>query len=198
MNAMKRILPGAGQKGLPAEKWQAGMTLIEVLVGMTIISILSFLAATTFPYVRQYQQATLTAQLIQSTMRRAQQLALDETRDEKCLATVEGDVEQQRRCSDVGVATTGQNMVLYADTVDDNRHTADRDFIIATLPIAGSVAVTAKSFLFEATPPAMTMFVNGDVRATNQTEPLTVRAGRAAIQLTVSSYGLIQQTTPTP
>lgn len=174
------------------------MTLIEVLVGITIIGILSFLAATTLPYVRQYQQANLTAQLIQSTMRRAQQLALDETRDEKCLATVAGEPEQQRRCSDVGVATTGQNMVLYADTVDDNRHTADRDFIIATLPLSGSVDVTAKSFLFEATPPTITMFVNGEVRAASQTEPLTVRAGRAAIQLSVSSYGLIQQTTPTP
>lgn len=175
-----------------------GMTMIEVLVGITIIGILSYMAATTFPYVRQYQQATLTAQLIQNTMRRAQQLALDETRGEKCLAVVGEEEEGQRRCSDVGVAIAGQEMVLYADTADDNRYTASQDFVVARLAIPSTVTVTGKSFLFEATPPTITMFVDGQVRAATASEPLTVRAGRASIPLAVSSYGFVSQPTSTP
>ncbi len=191
-----KICKGEKQAGLPVR--QAGMTLVEVMVGITIIGILSLMAATAFPYVRQYQQATLTAQLIQSTMRRAQQLALDETRDEKCLALEGPEIEQQRHCSDVGIAIAGHDIQLFADTADDNRYTVNNDFILATLPFPSAVTVTNKAFLFEATPPSIVMFVDGNVRAASQAEPLTIQSGRAIVQLSISSYGLIQQSTPNP
>lgn len=170
-----------------------GFTLIEVVVGIAIVSIITILTVTAFPFIRERQQVSLATQEFESALRRAQQLALFETRHPQCLQNVGSEAEKQRRCSDVGIVVDESELITYADTVSDDRYTPDEDFVLSRIPVPANVVVSAKAFLFEASPPTITMFVDGEVRAAHQTETITITSGSVTANLVVSAYGFVNQ-----
>lgn len=172
-----------------------GFTLVEAMVSVGIISILSVMLMRSFPFIRNSQHVKLTQEQLASQLRRAQQLALDETRAEACLNLFVGQEDQNSRCSDVGVALRGQKLIMFADTTPheaDNKYT-DGDYVLSSVDVPGDVTMPEKSFLFKGTPPTMLVYVDGVIKPLKSAEPLTIGVGETQVLLNVYPYGYVEK-----
>ena len=168
---------------------QRGFTLLEAIVTISIIVIITYLVLAAFPVARS-QQALLRAEnQFQNHLRIAQTEALNEVRSAECLDRVGPSPTDQKRCSDIGVYVAGNMLTRFADISDDNLYTS-ADFQLEMLELPANVTVQAdRTFLFEATPPNITLYANGVVVTPDVAGDATFRAGAGDIALTVSPYG---------
>ena len=137
-----------------------GYTLLEVVVGIGIISLVATLLAVGYPSTRDAQELLLAEQQLQSLVRDAQERALNEERLPDCLATVAE--EDSKLCSDSGVALRGQVITLFADTAGaDQRFTAGLDFVLAEVALPGGVTAVDLDLVWLGVPPTTTLYANG-------------------------------------
>jgi prepilin-type N-terminal cleavage/methylation domain-containing protein len=168
---------------------QKGMTLIEIVVSVAIISVISALVLNALPTIRNQQQLRAATQQIQNQLRAAQQNDLNETRSPDCLQRVGEDKEKQRRCSDVGVAIRQNKIVQFADTEDDNTLSNSGDVILSQEEISSAVIVPNRTWLFEATPPTILLRIDGKVQQVGQPNTTIISAGALKATFEVSTYG---------
>lgn len=167
-------------------KRRSGFTLLEVLVTVAIIGIVMVLITTTLPSTQDSQAVLRAEQEVKALAREAQQRALNEERDEDCLAEVGEDTAVQRLCSDVGVHVVSGEVVLFADTIDDDRY-GEGDFMLARRVLPSAVTVHgATSFVWQVVPPTITLFVDGGAVERGE---LTLAAGKVTTTIRVSAYG---------
>ena len=178
---------------LPKSKADAGFTLLEIIVTIIIMMILTFLVASAFPAVREGQSILKAEHLLQVTVRSAQIQALDERRDQECLDQVGTDKVLRKQCSDVGVHLVSDKVITFADTSDDNTYSQD-DYKIAEVSLPFGVTVSsATTFLFEATPPSVSLYVDGVlVDAANHGE-VTLVTSQSQNTYGVYPYGQFQK-----
>lgn len=174
----------------------SGFTLIEALVTVAIISILTVLVASSYPIVRQQQQVRVAEQLLGSQLRRAQQLALNENREVRCLQLFADQVSLQPRCSDIGIAIRGSEFIMFADTDADTRFTSGSDYIISNTAIGKDVSIPNKDFLFKATPPTITAYTDGVVQSLKTPQTLVIAVGSLQVPYDIYPYGYIEEAKP--
>lgn len=170
-----------------------GFTLLETAVVLAIMSILTGLVLVGWPRARQQQALLLATEQVQTMIRTAQQKALNEDRSAECLSGwVGSSPEEQRLCSDVGVVINGNEIIIFADTQDDDKYTPkiggdDPDFSIEkqTLPLGVIGDKVGQSFIFEATPPTIGL-------KTSHGDKLRLQSGEAAKTVTVKNYGQVE------
>lgn len=167
-------------------------TLLEVLVTLTIMSVVAYLTTLAYPVMRESEALVHARQQIIAALRTGQVQALNETRSPDCLRQVDDTPLAAKRCSDIGIVVQGKELITFADTHDNDRYDSE-DFQVssATLPRLVS-APSAASLLIEATPPNVTLWHNGTLVPAGSTAPLALRVGRRNVTLSVSSYGLIE------
>jgi len=189
---------------------QRGYTLFEVVVVIAIIGILTVVTARAYPAARSSQSLRLAEQQLQSTLREAQQRAINEERETDCLAiarTVDepNTTHEQRQCSDIGVYVDGQALIMFADTdlgpddepTGDFEYTPGLDLELKTLPLPSGVSVridprSSRSFVFKGIPPRVELYVDGALYE----EPgvVLLESTGAAATLQVLSHGQVIRT----
>lgn len=179
-------------------KASTGLTLLEVMVTVTIITIVTFLTLSAFPIVREAEALKHASQQIASSLRAAQVQALDEQRAAPCLAEVGENPLDAKRCSDIGLQLEGRNILIFADTNDNNEFDT-QDFRLQTFELARPVQVTVPvSLLIEATPPNITLYVDGEALNANdqisiELRAIALRSRQRTMVLSISPYGVIEQ-----
>lgn len=172
-----------------------GFTLIETIVVISILVGVSVLVTFGWPRIRAYQSLLLSEQRVESLIATARERALNEDRDSGCLATVTSDNE--RRCSDIGVALQDTTVILFADTqANSDRYTPGQDYILSTETIPAQVTGTAGSWyslLFKASPPTATLYAQGSVVTSDAPASFGLQAGTSQIAFTISPYGNINR-----
>lgn len=172
---------------------QYGFTLLEVVVTITIITIITYLVFAAFSVTRNEQALLRAEQQLQNNLREAQSQALNEVRAPKCLDRVGPNLSEQRHCSNIGVSISGNTLTLFADISDDNLFSA-ADFQLETFELPANVIVQAdRTFLFEATPPNITLYANGALVPSDSIGDVVLQAGNASLPLTISSYGHVDR-----
>lgn len=168
-------------------------TLLEVLVTLTIITIVTYLVTVAFPNIREEEALTHARQNIISALKSAQTQALDEQRSPKCLARVSGGATNAKRCSDIGILLRGQDLITFAD-INDNNQFDNQDFALQSAVLPRPVVTTATtSFVIEATPPNVTMWHDGVIIPAGSRATVTIRARQRTKTLSFSSYGVIDK-----
>lgn len=171
-----------------------GFTLLETAVVLAIMSILTGLVLTGWPTNRQHQALLLASQQVQTMTRTAQQKALNEDRPQACLDTG----VTPKNCSDVGIAMNGNQIIIFADTQDPsaNRYNVvasgnPGDYIIEkqTLPLGVTGPTSWQAFIFEATPPNITLV--GTLGADGYGHP-QLHSSQATKDLTIKTYGQVE------
>lgn len=173
-----------------------GFTLLETAVVLAIMSILTGLILVGWPRARHQQALLLATEQVQTMVRTAQQKALNEDRSADCLngGWVGSAPEEQRLCSDVGVAVNGSNILIFADTQDGNAdrynkedQTSAGDFVLErqTLPLGVTGSTGWQEFIFEATPPNIRL-MGGPAKT------LMLRSGEVSKTVTVKNYGQVE------
>lgn len=172
--------------------YQAGLSLLEVMVTLVLITATTALVASAFPVVREQQALEQARQQFTAAVRAAQTQALDEHRTPDCLSRLGTAIAQQKLCSDIGVAILGNELHTFADIHDNNQFDHDdADMHITSLP-PGITVVSPGSILFEATPPNLTAYFNGQVVSPAQPVTITLRSPHRELSLTISAYGLVE------
>jgi prepilin-type N-terminal cleavage/methylation domain-containing protein len=167
----------------------SGFTLLEVIVVVTIISLLTLIVTAALPAARAHQTLRLATQQVSDVFAQASHRALNEVRPESCTSRA----SQPKRCSDVGVALGNNQLILFADTTDPQWHyTAGQDEVLATIVLPTGVTAATQSFVFTATPPTLEVYADGKLIAGKQRIPLTLTSGDQPIALTVSAYGQVE------
>lgn len=173
-----------------------GFTLVEVLIVITIMTIITAIVLTALPLARNDQAFESDIIQLRSTLSRAQQQALNEIRSPECLDIAGGDSELERRCSDVGVAILEKRVVMFADLTGDMEYSSGADFQLEEL-----VAVTSPesgapvSVMFTASPPNVTTFVDGVIIGAGQTASLTLTLDEISRDLLINPYGILEDAT---
>ncbi len=176
---------------------QRGFTLVESMVIIAIISILSLLSAAALPRARASQQLTVSGQQLQALFNGAQQQSLDEVRTEPCLVIAGGDAAREKACSNIGVGIQGTSAVVFADLDGSRTYQAPTDFLIATHTLtAGSTNTEPdywQSFVFEATPPTVTLFADGIVVGPQTPALISLQAAAQRQSWAVYPYGRMSE-----
>lgn len=174
-----------------------GFTLLETVITVGILLILAGLITASWPRFRERQAILIAREQLQALFRQAQQQALNEDRDEKCLDTVEEEVFARRRCSDIGVALKEDKILIFADTDGNDNQYTDNDFIVEehTLPAAvQTTEVDWQSFLFKGQPPSIELYdPKGFLVRSTRTASFTLKIGEASRVLYVSPYGQVEE-----
>lgn len=165
------------------------MTLIEIVVSIAIISTISLLLLSAIPLIRSQQQLRVAASQIQSSLRVAQQAAFNEARPPACLEGAGEDKEKQRRCSDIGIAIRAGEIIQFADTQADNTFSKSGDYVISRDKFPAAVTVPDKTWLFEASPPTITLTVDGITQAANKPASIVIKASSLTATVQVFAYG---------
>lgn len=176
----------------------AGYTLLEMVVVIAVIGIASSMLLRGYPVLRAQQQLKIAEQQIQSTLREAQALALNEAREDNCKNRFPNDEAQQRFCSDIGVKLEGDTITLFADLDFNDQYNQAIDYLIREASLTsngGAGVVTATTVVFRARPPKVWLSVNennkdGD-QAGESTHTIEVQSGRSAAILNVGSFGQV-------
>ena len=169
-----------------------GMTLLEVVVSISIISIATALLLSALPLIRSQQQLKLAAAHLQSDLRRAQLGAINETRVPACLDEAGDNAAQKQRCSDIGITVQNNQVVEFADIDADGRYNEPTDFFLSREPLPGAVSVPAKTWVFKASPPTSTLYVNGTVQLASQPDITIITAGSLKATLNTYAYGYVE------
>lgn len=176
----------------------AGLTLLELLVTVTMIILVTYLVTSAFPIVREEEALKQASQQITSALRAVQIQALDEQRLPDCLAQVGENPIDAKRCSDVGIMLQETDIITFADTNDNNQFDS-QDARLGTTRLARPVAAaTPVSLLVEATPPNIVLFVNGTILPANEStavvlQAITLRSRKRTTSLSISTYGVVEQ-----
>lgn len=171
---------------------QAGLTLLEVIVTLVLITATTYLVASAFPIVREQQALQQAQQQLTAALRAAQIQALDEQRHPDCLERVGEAIRQQKLCSDLGVFLQDNQLRTFADIHDNNLFDTD-DFVLGNTSLPPSLtAATSASILFEATPPNTTTYLDGVLLTPTQPGTVTLRSPRRELSVTISAYGLVE------
>lgn len=176
----------------------AGLTLLELLVTITMITLVTYLVTAAFPVVREEEALKHASQQIISALRAVQIQALDEQRSPDCLARVGENPLDAKRCSDVGIMLREADIMTFADTNDNNQYD-DQDVRLAATNLARPAAVIIPvSLLVEATPPNIVLFVNGTILPANESTPvilqaITLRSRKRTTSLAISAYGVVER-----
>lgn len=176
------------------------MTLVEAVVVVTILSILSTMTVVSFPVVRSHQDLISDAGQIEAVLRDAQLRALNEVRPDECVIQAGPEPEQQRLCSNVGVAVQSGKAVLFSDSSGDRAYTPAEDFEINEYVLKSQVSEANppqwRVFVFEADPPTIAVYENGAVvlpaSSEDQTPSLTLQAGKQERKIFLQPYGIIE------
>lgn len=176
--------------------WNSGITLLEVLVTLTILTLVTYLVTTAFPVIREEEALVHARQELASSLRAAQTQALDEQRSPECLLQVGDNPAEAKLCSDVGVMLAGDTLTTFADT-NDNDQFDDRDFVLdrSALPQPVRVA-TPVSLLMEATPPNVILYVDGLPLGAGQQAVVTLQSRQRSQTLIITAYGVLERKTP--
>ena len=163
-----------------------GYTLLEVVVGIGIISLVATLLAVGYPSTRDTQELLVAQQRFEALLRDAQEQARNEERSPDCLATV---LEEDRKaCSDIGLALRGQTITLFADTFGaDRRYTAGDDFVLAQQQLPEGVLVADLDLVWLGVPPTTTLYADG-VAVVDDTAPHEVTFRYRSHSLTVAVF----------
>lgn len=167
-----------------------GFSVIEVLVIVSITALLAGLTWRTYPTIRAQQQLARAEQQLQSMLRRAAQEAVNEARQDTCLDEMKSTGQPEKLCSDMGLHLEADQMILFADTgaPDDNRYEAGNDFLLTKEQLsAPDIIETPTTFVFEAIPPILQLFVDGHAYTTPV--PITLKAGDTEQDYVVHAYG---------
>lgn len=179
----------------------AGFTMIEMMVIVVMFGIMISIMVVGYPLLRNREKFMGAEQQIQSVVRSAQQMAIQEDRDIDCVAVAEldpGDPEEcKRRCSDIGVAFEGGEIVTFADLDLSGEWEAsgvgdcggDIELNRQALP-EGVTASEDKAFVFLGVPPTVTMKVNGELEESGL---VTIYVGDDELDLTVWRYGHVSR-----
>lgn len=170
----------------------AGFTLVETIVTITIMSILTALTVTAFPLVRANQQVQNDVHVLRALLADAQQRALNEVRDEDCIQKVGED--NQRLCSNVGVALQPNEFIEFSDT-DGNRRFSGSDYVFSRRDHESTVVVPTGNtvdIIFEATPPNVYIFVDGDILGPSSSTTFSLQSGGASRGLRVRQFGITE------
>ena len=163
-----------------------GYTLLEVVVGIGIISLVATLLAVGYPSTRDTQELLVAQQRFEALLRDAQQQARNEERSPDCLASVSE--EDRNVCSDIGLALRGQVMTLFADTVGaDQRYTPGADFILTEQQLPEGVTVADLDLVWLSVPPTTTLYADG-AAVVDDTAPQEVTLRYRSHSLTVAVF----------
>lgn len=171
---------------------QAGLSLLEVMVTLVLITGTTYVVASAFPIVREQQALQQAQQQLTAALRAAQIQALDEQRHSDCLERVGAGIRQQKLCSDLGVFVDNNQLRTFADIQDNNRFDQS-DIVLSSTTLPASITgATPTSILFEATPPNTTTYVNGVLVLPAQPATVTLRSRKRELSVTISAYGLVE------
>ena len=170
----------------------SGMTLLEVVVSISIISIATALLLSALPLIRSQQQLKLAAAHLQSDLRRAQLGAINETRAPACIDEGGSDQAQKQHCSDIGITVQNNEVVEFADIDANGRYNEPTDFLLSKEPLPGAVSVPAKTWVFKASPPTINLYVNGTVQLVSQPDVTIINAGALKATLNTYAYGYVE------
>lgn len=180
---------------------QRGVTLIETLVAISLMTLLTVLGMRAIPTVRHNQRLVSDTELVQFLLRQAERSALNESRDEECLELAGEDEEIQKRCSTIGVALQDSTAWIFADMSGDRRFTAEHDFVIEQHTLAStavfSPGTSSEVLLFEATPPTIVLYANGAIVGTQTPAVFELVSGSQRKPLYVYPFGLVQDSPST-
>lgn len=167
-----------------------GFTLLEVVVTVTIVSLLTLIVTAALPAARSHQALRLAQQQVSDGLAAASHRAINEIRPPACTNRVAA----AKRCSDVGVALQAGELIIFADTAEpqDWQYSEGQDEILATITLPTGVTTERQSFVFIATPPTLELYHDGQLMAAQEKIPLVLVSDRARVPLTVSSYGQVE------
>lgn len=173
---------------------QRGFTLIELLIVLAVTSIISAAALVAYPHARAEQKLKLAEQSLQAALRGAQQSAINEERDDACVAMVPPGFEAH--CSDTGIIwdSAKGSIIVFSDinNATANQYEPGDDFKINELSFPEGVQVEPMGpFIFEGTPPTITLWLG--TREVTEAVPVTLRIGNASRELNVGSYGQVER-----
>ena len=170
----------------------SGFTLLEVVIVMTILTIMTYLVVSALPPARVNQRLESDVQQFRSLISRAQQLAVNEVRPDSCLARAGANEETQRRCSNVGVVARTGELVLFADLDGDRRYSGPADFEIEKIPQTADVNDGREAdIVFEADPPEVFMYADSRIIGAGQSYVVRFAIGEATRTFSIGPYGVI-------
>ncbi len=173
-----------------------GVTLIETVVVISIMTILTVLGMRAVPVVRHNQRLISDSELIQFLLRQAERSALNEVRAEECLQVVGDDEEVQKRCSNIGIAIQDSSVWLFADLSGDQNFSAEDDFVLEQYTLASKAViptgVVSESLVFEAVPPTVALFANGAPVTPKDPAFFELVSGPQRKPLYIYPFGLVQ------
>lgn len=171
---------------------ESGLTLLELIITLSVITIATLVVGSALPVVREHQALQQARQQFTSYIRTAQTQALDEQRSDACLERMGDSLPLQKRCSDLGVYVEGNQLTVFADTQDNDQYDAS-DIVLNTANLPATIAAASPaSILFEATPPNIRTYVNGLLVIPSAPAALTLISPNRAVSLTISAYGLVE------
>ena len=170
-----------------------GFTLIEMVIVIAMMSALTGVVVTGLPAARTSQLLEGDIQRLRSVLSQAQQRALNEIRDQECLDQAGADIDNQRYCSDVGVAILNQRLVMFADLNGDQDYTEGVDYLIEEQEQASSVVGETQTIVFAVDPPTVITYANAAILSAAELVEVTIRVGQQDRQLSIGPYGIIHE-----
>lgn len=175
----------------------SGFSLIESITIIAIISILTAISVSALPAIRAHQTLVTDTEQIRSLLLDSKQRSLNQVRPEACVQKA----EDSRRCSDVGIAMTGGNIIQFADLLANTRYD-EKDYVIGTYPLQSVVvnSLSTNYLVFYGFPPSVDLYAGDDFPKLVQGLPngvatILLRAGEGKNKqertLEVSSFGTI-------
>lgn len=178
---------------------EQGFTILEILVVIVVISILSLVTLASYPTARSNQALRLAEQQIQSSLREAQQRALNELRDTNCITSASLYNGDQRYCSNIGIYLSGSTMTMFADSSDDDgQFSIGSDYEIKQMTLSAGVTVvggvgTNSSFLFKSLPGITTEFYRDGQGPEAHPGTITLQSGKTVASYSIASYGQVER-----
>lgn len=169
-----------------------GFTLLEMVFIISIISILSLTLLNGLPLARDNQIIAADRAWFQSIVRTAQLRAVNELRDEACMAQAGGSPEIERRCSDVGLLLQGRRILMFSDLDGDQAYAKSVDYDIQEFTATSKFEPDGKVIIFESVPPLLRLYDDGSVIAPTGNVALTMSVGSLQRNVRVTFYGNVE------
>lgn len=170
-------------------KNQAGFSLIESLIVVSIITIMTSLAMHALPIARSNQQLIADTEQIRALLLDAKERAVNQVRPDACLNKIEKASKDRAVCSDVGIAFVGNQLIEFADVNQDNKY-SNGDYKIVQYALTN--APGDNSFVFESVPPQVYLHTLGNSTPMGPSETIQIKLtgyGSLSRTLVIHSYG---------